>query len=176
MLENIISRFGCPHKLVTDNAQAFRSAKLENFFQNYNIQLTHSTPYCPQGNGLAKSSNKSLVRIIRKLLADNKRNLDTQLFYALWVDKVSNKRSIISSHFQIVYRAEAVIPVQLALPVMKFIQDEIDEPNSIQRRMLQLIENHQIKEILMDKAQKYKEQVKIHFDKKEISKCFLKMI
>ena len=37
LLENIISRFDWPHKLVTDNAQAFKSAKLENFFQNYNI-------------------------------------------------------------------------------------------------------------------------------------------
>ena len=76
---------------MTNNAQAFKSAKLENFCQNYNIQLTHSTPYYPQGNGLAESSNKSLVRIIRKLMADNKRNWDTQLVYALWVDRVSNK-------------------------------------------------------------------------------------
>lgn len=62
--------------------------------------------------------------------------------------------------------------VQLALPMMKFIQDEIDEPNSVQRRMLQLIENHQIREVLMDKAQKYKEQVKVYFDKKENQKMF----
>ena len=48
---------------------------------------------------------------------------------------------------------------------MKFIQDEIEEPNSVQRRMLQLIKNHQIREALMDKAQEYKEKVKVIFDK-----------
>ena len=37
LLENIISRFGCLQRLVTDNAQAFKSTKLENFCQNYNI-------------------------------------------------------------------------------------------------------------------------------------------
>ena len=55
---------------------------------------------------------------------------------------------------------------------MKFIQDEIDEPNSVQRRMLHLIKNHQIREVLMDKDQKYKEQVKIHFDKKANQQIF----
>ena len=125
---------------------------------------------------MAESSNKSLVRIIKKLLADNKRNWDTQLVYALWADMVSNKRSINFSPFQIVYGVEVVIPIQLALPVMKFIQDKIDEPNSVQRRMLQLIKNHQIREVLMDKAQKYKERVNIYLIKRKISKCFLKMI
>ena len=138
---------------MTDNAQAFKSVKLENFCQNHNIKLTHSTPYYPQGNELAESSNKSLFRIRKKMLADNKRNCDSQLIYALWEDRVSNKRSINSSPFQIVYGTDAVMLVQLALPVMKFIQDEFEEPNSIKRRMLQLIENHQIREALMDKAQ-----------------------
>jgi hypothetical protein len=30
-------------------------------YQNYNIELGNSTSYYPQGNGLAKSSNKSLI-------------------------------------------------------------------------------------------------------------------
>ena len=109
-------------------------------------------------------------------MVDNKQNWDTQLVYALWEDRVSNKRSINSSPFQIFYGVEAVMPVQLALLVIKFIQGEIDEPNSVQRRMLQLIENHQIREVLMDKAQKYKERVNIYLIKRKISKCFLKMI
>lgn len=34
----------------------------------YRISLGHSTAYYPQGNGLAESSNKSLINIIKKLL------------------------------------------------------------------------------------------------------------
>ena len=45
LLENIMPRFGCPQKLVTDNAMAFKSAKMYNFCQQYGIELTHSTPY-----------------------------------------------------------------------------------------------------------------------------------
>jgi hypothetical protein len=31
--ENILARFGCPRKIITDNAQAFKSAKLMQFFK-----------------------------------------------------------------------------------------------------------------------------------------------
>jgi hypothetical protein len=43
--ENILSRFGCPQKIVTDNAQAFKSMAMISFFQKYNIVLGHSTTY-----------------------------------------------------------------------------------------------------------------------------------
>jgi len=59
--ENIFKRFGCPKKLVTDNDKVFRFVKLIEFFQKYNVVLSHSTTYHPHGNGLEKSSNKSLV-------------------------------------------------------------------------------------------------------------------
>ena len=68
LLSHILSRFGCPRKLITDNAQAFSSHRLVRFFNDYNIILSHSIVYYPQGNGLTESSNKSLVRTIKKLL------------------------------------------------------------------------------------------------------------
>jgi hypothetical protein len=41
--ENILARFGCPRKIVTDNAKAFIYMAMINFFQKYNIMLGHST-------------------------------------------------------------------------------------------------------------------------------------
>eukprot|EP00253_Pinus_taeda_P002656 PITA_02656 len=65
---NILSRFSCPIKIITDNAQAFKSKRMINICHQYHISLGHSTAYYPQGNGLDESSNKSLVRMIKKLL------------------------------------------------------------------------------------------------------------
>jgi hypothetical protein len=86
------------------------------------------------------------------LLSQNNKNWDSKLVYALWADRVNNKKSIGTSLFQLVYGVEAVIPVQLALPVMKFFQDEVEEPNPVQRRMLQMIELNQIWEALVEKT------------------------
>ena len=71
--ENLLARFGFPRRIVSDNGVAFMSKKMINVCHKYHISLNHSTAYYPQGNRLAESSNKSLVRIIKKLLEDNKR-------------------------------------------------------------------------------------------------------
>jgi hypothetical protein len=55
---NIFSRFGCPRRIMTDNATTFKSKRIVKFCEDYNITLSHSTTYYPQGNGLAESSNK----------------------------------------------------------------------------------------------------------------------
>ena len=43
--DNILSRFGFPRKLVTDNALAFKSKNMINFCEENKIILKHSTPY-----------------------------------------------------------------------------------------------------------------------------------
>ena len=68
---NILSIFGCPRKIITDNVAVFKSKKMVDFCYKYHITLGHSTAYYPQGNGLAESSNKSLINIIKKLLEHN---------------------------------------------------------------------------------------------------------
>ena len=138
--DNIISRFGCPARIVADNAQAFKSARFVNFCQRYNIVLTHSTAYYPQGNGLAESSNKSLSRIIKKLLEENKKSWDSKLKFALWTARVTRKKSIGTSPFKLVYGIEAIFPIQLVLPVTSFLQEIDSEPDDHTRRIFQLVE------------------------------------
>jgi len=64
---NILSRFGCPKKIITNNVVAFKSKKLVELSLKYHIVLEHFIAYHPQGNGLAKSSNKYLINIINML-------------------------------------------------------------------------------------------------------------
>ena len=68
---HIFSSFGCPKMLITDNAQDLKSNSMVDFCNKYNIKLVQSTAYYPQGSGLAESSNKILIRIIKKLLTEN---------------------------------------------------------------------------------------------------------
>ena len=98
--KNILARFGCPIRIQTDNAATFKSKKMISFCHKYHINLNHFTAYYPQGTRLAKSSNKSLVGIIKKLLEDNKRAWHTKLKYALWDDKIKTKGAIGMSQFQ----------------------------------------------------------------------------
>ena len=91
---NILSRFGYPTKIIINNAAAFGAKKMVEFCHKYQIALGHSTAYYPQGNGLAESSNKSFVKIIKKFLEDNKKSWHTKLVHALWADRLTLKKSI----------------------------------------------------------------------------------
>jgi transposase InsO family protein len=172
LLEDIIARFGFPSRIFTDNTPPFRSEPLVKFCEQYEISLIHSTPYYPQGNGLAESSNKILINLIKKLLEENKRAWDSKLKFSLWVDWVTTKRSLGISPFQLVYGTEAVFPTHLALPVAKFLQDLEGEPDNMVRRIHQIMEVQQIREHVMDRAYHHQQKIKQVFDRKGRKKEF----
>ena len=76
---------------------------------------------------MVESSNKRLVRITKKLLEDNKKAWHAKLKFALWADKVSTKKSIGTSPFQVVYGTDAIFPASLGSPVMKYLQEQAIE-------------------------------------------------
>jgi hypothetical protein len=162
---NILSRFGCPIKIITDNAAAFKSKKMENFCSDYNITLGHSIAYYPQGNGLDESSNKILTRIIKKLLQDNKKAWHKKLIHALWADMITTKRSIATSPFHIVYDTEAIFPTSLGLPMMRLLQEQDVDPNSTQRRTNELINIQQTREKSFNNSQLHQDMIKKDFER-----------
>lgn len=84
----------------------------------------------------------------------------------LWVDRISRNKSIGTSPFHLVYGTYVVFIVHLGLRVMKFLQDQLEETNCLQRRIFQLIEVQQTRELLIEKSQTQKEKVKEIFDKR----------
>jgi len=45
------------------------------------------------------------------------------------------KKSIGTSPFQLVYGTYVVFPIQIGLPVMKFLHDEVEETNDVHKRI-----------------------------------------
>lgn len=59
--------------------------------------------------------------MIKKLLQENKRAWHAKLKFSLWVDRISTKRDVGTSPFQLVYGLDFVFPASLGLPVMKYL-------------------------------------------------------
>eukprot|EP00253_Pinus_taeda_P025418 PITA_25418 len=163
---NILSRFGCPNKLITDNAAAFKSKRMVEFCHKYHIIFGHSTAYHPQGNGLVESSNKSLVNIIKKLLEINKKSWHKRLVNALWADRVSQKKSIGTSQFELVYGFDTVFPSSLAAPVVKLLQEAGSEEDPMQRRLNKMVHLQQTREEVFKNTSKLQEKIKKIYDRK----------
>jgi hypothetical protein len=69
--ENIFSRFGVPNKFIIENGSIFIGSKFTEFYGKYRIIMGQSSNYYPQGNGLAESTNKTLVQILKKIVDNN---------------------------------------------------------------------------------------------------------
>ena len=93
------------------------------------------------------------MRIIKKLLEDNKKAWHTKLKYGLWDERINTKRAIGMSLFQLVYGAEVIFPTSLGILVMKLLRDPLDEPNPIKRRINQIIELNEVRDKAYDKVQ-----------------------
>ena len=71
--EHIIHRFGIPQTLTTDQGAAFISKEVREFAESYKIKILDSSPYYAQVNGQAESSNKILIKLIKKKIEENPR-------------------------------------------------------------------------------------------------------
>ena len=120
-LNNIISRFGCPQKIVIDNAMCFRSKEFIKFCDKYGITRSTSFPYHLQGNGQAESTNKSLLKIIKRTLDDNKNAWDSKLQVAIWANRVTVKKAIGVAPFDIVYGIQERMPQNNLLGFYNYI-------------------------------------------------------
>jgi hypothetical protein len=85
---------------------------------------------------------------------------------------VTTKKSLGISPFQLVYGTEAIFPTQLALSVVKFLQDLEGEPDNMVRRIHQMVEVQQSREQVMNRAYNHQQKIKQAFDKKSRKKEF----
>lgn len=125
---NIICKFSLPHELVTDNGQQFTAQDLVSFCQELNIKLPHSTPYKPQANDQAKSSNKTLINILRKKSRVKGKWVD-KLPGVFWATKTTLITAIGENLFSLVYGTEVVIPSEIQEPTLlsELSQEDKDE-------------------------------------------------
>lgn len=79
ILHKWISIFGCPEKIISDNAPNFTSELMKEFCMLFGIKKSQSTPYYPQGNGIVER----YFRTIKDMLFATCKQLDKD-----WVDAV----------------------------------------------------------------------------------------
>eukprot|EP00253_Pinus_taeda_P020827 PITA_20827 len=101
-----------------------------------------------------------------KLLEINKKSWHKRLVNALWADRVSQKKSIGTSPFELVYGVDTVFPTSLAAPVVKLLQEAGSEEDPMQRRLNQMVHLEQTREEVFKNTSKLQEKIKKIYDRK----------
>jgi transposase InsO family protein len=66
ILGHIIHRFGIPQTLTMNQGSSFMSHQVREFAEYLKIKVISSSPYYAQVNGQTESSNKTLIKLIKK--------------------------------------------------------------------------------------------------------------
>jgi hypothetical protein len=113
---------------------------------------------------VAESTNKNLVRILKKTIAGNEGKWHSSLHNALWANNVTPKEAIGNSPYFLVYEKEVILPNGLYLPSLQLAQVSIGQPSSIiQQRIDTLLMLEREKE--KSKFIAHKKMVKRWFEK-----------
>ena len=95
------------------------SHQVREFAESYKIKLLNSSPYYAQANGQAESSNKILIKLIKKKVEDNTRRWHELLPEALWAHRISRHGATKVTPYELVFGQEAVIPVEVNLNALR---------------------------------------------------------
>ena len=76
LYKNIMTKSGCPIELVLDQGKHFLNKVIKNLTSMHMTIHKKLAVYYLQANGQAKSSNKIIIKILKKIVSKNKIDLD----------------------------------------------------------------------------------------------------
>ncbi|CAF2896967.1 unnamed protein product [Rotaria sp. Silwood2] len=108
--EDIISKFGTPRCILTDNGTHFTSTLMDALIQQVGATHLYSTPYHPQTNGQVERYNSTMDAKIAALSNLRKTDWDDQLPFVTFNYNASIHTSTKQIPFEMMYGRSPVLP------------------------------------------------------------------
>ncbi|RWV76896.1 hypothetical protein GW17_00062366 [Ensete ventricosum] len=138
--KNIITRFGLPRAIITDNGTQFNNTKFKTFCQSYRIQLKFSSIAHPQANELAEVTNRAILEGLKKRVSNATTSWVEELPSALWALRTTPKTPTGESPYSLAFGTEAVLPPEVVFPTLRVQTQHQEESDQQLRRSLDLLE------------------------------------
>ena len=156
--KNIVTRFGIPCTLISDNGFQFDSKAFRRYCCDLGITNRYSTPAYPQENGQAEAVNKVIVGGLKKRLDDAKGKWVEELPHVLWTFRATPRRPTREMPFSMTYGAKAVIPLETGFPTLRTSSFILSSNDVLLEKILDLIEER--KENAMVQLEYYQHKLK----------------
>ena len=151
LVQNWVSRFGCPDRLHTDMGSEFTGNVFKEMMKFLGIKCTTTPPYSPWANN-AERVNQTVVGILRAISASDD-DWPCKLQAAVFAYNTSTHTSTGLMPFMVMFGQKAVLPVNLivARPEDEYEDDEgltsSPDANSIFKRFQNMYKREQLKRL-----------------------------
>ncbi|XP_039778501.1 uncharacterized protein K02A2.6-like [Panicum virgatum] len=108
--EHIVYHFGIPQTITTDQGSVFLAEEFKNFAKEMGITLIQSSPYYAQANGQAEASNKTLIKLIKRKIAEYPKQWHDRLAEAIRPEIQRELRSEVAAVQRRQIEARAMAP------------------------------------------------------------------
>jgi hypothetical protein len=119
ILEHIVHKFAIPQILTIDQGSSFMSHQVHEFVEPLKIKLLSSSPCYAQANSQAESSNKTLIKLIKKKIEENPKMWHEVLLEVLWAHRISKHSAIKVTPFELVYGQGVILLIEVNLDVLR---------------------------------------------------------
>ncbi|XP_059073540.1 uncharacterized protein LOC131874267 [Cryptomeria japonica] len=129
-----------------------------------------------KGNGLVESTNKNLIRLIKRIGSEYKREWHHHLRSALWADRITPKQIFKKSPYKLVYGKDALFPTSLEISALQLLKSmEVAENNPMTIRLAKVMELEEARETIFAALQDRQETIKRWFDSKKSSNLIFRL-
>nr|GEV18392.1 reverse transcriptase domain-containing protein [Tanacetum cinerariifolium] len=107
------NKFGTPRAIITDRGTYFCNDHFAKVMLKYGVTHRLATAYHPQTSGQVEVSNRSLKRILKRTVGENRASWSDKLDDALWAFRTAYKTPIGCTPYKLVYEKACHLPIEL---------------------------------------------------------------
>nr|XP_009803654.1 PREDICTED: uncharacterized protein LOC104248990 [Nicotiana sylvestris] len=124
----------------TTTAGPREGAKISNFLEHLKIKRITSSPYHLSAKARRNRQNKVIIQNLKKRLEATKGKWPEELPGVLWAYQTTAKSSIGETPFSLMYGAEALIPMEVGEPTLRYFQASEETNNEAMSVSLELLD------------------------------------
>jgi hypothetical protein len=144
------------------------SHQVREFTESLKIKLLSPSPYYAQANGQDESSNKTLIKLIKKKIEENPKRWYEVLSKVLWAYRISKHSATKVTPFELSYGQETVLPVEVNLDTLLIAR----------QNELSVVDYHNLMLDMLDKVsdERIKALCEIERDKLRVARAYNKKV